>query len=638
MQPIGLVISLSIFLVVVLASRQIGQFATRLNLPLITGYLLTGIIIGPFVLHLMETEQALSLRFIEQMSLAIIAFAAGAELVIKEIRGRFRSIGWNTAAQASITFAAGVAGIMLLANLIPFMRDMSQGEKLAVALLGSTILVARSPSSAIAIINELRAKGPFTQITLGVTVIKDVLIILLFALNVQIADVIFTGVGFNALFVIVIIGSLAASFGIGYGLNKVLEVMLASNMQYWQKIVTTLALGYGVFVISGMVRHWTHANLSFEVVLEPLIICMLASFTLINTSTQGRAFSALLHDIGPYIYVIFFTLVGAELRLDVLLDVWPIALALFAIRLVSLVVASFAGGILAADPRHLRYFSWMAYITQAGVGLGLAQEVSAEFPELGTSFATIMIATIVVSQLVGPPLMKWAIRHVGEAHEHGIPQPDYVRDAVILGREGVTLALGRRLIENGWQVTMIDLAGGSSPLHDMGDITYHVVKACTGVELSKVITPSTGAVVAMFANDADNLTACETAYEAGVPRLVVSVSDPAKRDAFKELGAWIVDRTTAYVRMLDQYVRSPQAQQLLEDPAQDMVQITLRDPAFHNVALKDVVLPNDVLCLSIERQDHHIVPHGYTQLKLGDEVTLVGSRESLDMVSVQMGF
>ena len=47
--------------------------------------------------------------------------------------------------------------------------------------MAAAILVARSPSSAIAIVNELRARGPYTKTALGVTVVMDAVVILSFA-------------------------------------------------------------------------------------------------------------------------------------------------------------------------------------------------------------------------------------------------------------------------------------------------------------------------------------------------------------------------------------------------------------------------------------------------------------------------
>ncbi len=73
----------------------------------------------------------------------------------------------------------------------------------------------------------------------------------------------------------------------------------------------------------------------------------------------------------------------------------------------------------------------MPYVTQAGVGLGLAIEVSSEFPLWGGEFATIVIAVIVLNQFAGPPLFKWALNKVGESHKRAnIPGFDGIKDAI----------------------------------------------------------------------------------------------------------------------------------------------------------------------------------------------------------------
>ncbi|MCB0050841.1 MAG: hypothetical protein KDE24_15020, partial [Caldilinea sp.] len=109
-------------------------------------------------------------------------------------------------------------------------------------------------------------------------------------------------------------------------------------------------------------------------------------------------FMRILEEVSPPIYVVFFTLTGASLALDVLAQTWPIAVALFLARLVAIYAGSFAGGVAARDPMPYNRMSWMTFITQAGVGLGLAKEVSVAYPEWGGSFATLVISVIVVSQ------------------------------------------------------------------------------------------------------------------------------------------------------------------------------------------------------------------------------------------------
>ena len=100
------------FLFVALAAYYIGKLFSRFGLPYITGYLLAGVIAGPFVLELLPADASTQLRYIDEISLAVIAFVAGSELYLKEIRGRLKGIAWTTGSVI-------VAGLILIgANFI----------------------------------------------------------------------------------------------------------------------------------------------------------------------------------------------------------------------------------------------------------------------------------------------------------------------------------------------------------------------------------------------------------------------------------------------------------------------------------------------------------------------------------------
>ncbi len=403
------------FGLVALASKQIGQFFVQIKLPLVSGFLFTGIIAGPSILGLLPVDAANGLRFVDEVSLAFIAFAAGSELHLKKLRKRFKSITWTIIGLVISTFTLGSMSTFLLADFIPFMKEMSGTNRVAISILAGVILVARSPSSAIAIVKELRANGPFTQTALGVTVIMDVVVIIFFAFNSSVADALLTNLPFSSGFIFLVLTELLLSLSLGYALGKSLQFIVSRRIGRNLKTVIILMAGYGVFLFSDIIRDLTHSRWSFEVLLEPLLICMIGGFLLSNYSQYRHEFMTILHRTGPPIYTAFFTLTGASLMLDVLAETWMIALILFSVRLSGIFLGSFGGGILAGDPmRHTR-IGWMAYITQAGIGLGLAKEVAVAFPGWGTAFSSMMISVIVLNQIVGPPFFKWAIYLAGEA-------------------------------------------------------------------------------------------------------------------------------------------------------------------------------------------------------------------------------
>jgi Trk K+ transport system NAD-binding subunit/mannitol/fructose-specific phosphotransferase system IIA component (Ntr-type)/Kef-type K+ transport system membrane component KefB len=628
------------FTVIALASRQVGGLFTKANLPLITGFLFTGIIAGPYVLGLISAEAVGNLRFVDELALAFIAFFAGSELYIKELRGRLKTIRWVTLGLVVSTFTFGTLAFFMLSEFIPFMRAMPTPGRIAVSILAGAILVARSPSSAIAVVHELRAKGPFTKTVLGVTVIMDVVVIALFGMNSSIADTLLTGLRFNVSFIVLLLAELVLSVLAGYAVGKGLQIILSTRFNRIVKTSMILLLGYAVFALSAAIRGASHHQLPFEVLLEPLLICMIAGFVVTNFTNHRIEFSRILQDVGLPIYIAFFTLTGASLTLDVLAKTWPIALALFAVRLGGIFVGSFAGGVLAGDPMRHNRVSWMAYITQAGVSLGLAKEVVVEFPEWGTAFSTIIISVIVANQIVGPPLFKWALHLVGEAHSRAKTQEyDGRRNAIIFGLEGQSFALARQLGAHGWHVKVASRQ--VSYVEEMGegsDVDVHPIPDLS-LDALKQLEAGQAEAIVMMLSDEENYQICELAYEHfGTQNLIVRLNDRTNFNRFTQLGALIVDPVTALVSLLDHSVRSPSAASLLlgMETNQDMLELEVRNPDLDGVAIRDMRVPLDMVILSVRRGGHMLISHGYTRLEVGDWVTVVGSLASLEQMMLRL--
>ncbi len=624
-----------------LASNHIGKFATKVRLPLITGYLLAGAIVGPFGLAWISKTDVVSLGIVDDVALAFIAFAAGSQLFLKEVRSRLRSIAWTTLGLVVSTFTLVTVAVLLIADHMPFMSEMAPASRLAVALLAGSILVARSPSSAIAIINELRARGPFTKTVMGVTVIMDGVVILLFAICASIAYPLVSGGSFEMQFIFHVALDLLISLIIGYLAGKLLQLVVSSRAPAGLKIVLVMIVGFAVFSFSDGLRLWSGHLLSWTITVEPLLACMIAGFVVANSGRCRQLFLDTLHLAAPTVYLVFFTLIGASLALDILGQLWPIALTLFTVRLIGIIIGATSGSLIARlPPRHTRR-AWMAYITQAGVGLGLAKEVAVEFPPFGPDLATLIIAVIVINQIVGPPFFKSAIKAVGESHLRGQGEPDEVRDVVIIGIDDQSLAVALQIEANGWKVTVADLdISHVTPLHLTHFEAFHLEKI-DEKSLTGIITKSTDAIVAMTGDDDVNLRVCEIASErCGVPRIIVRLNHTYRGKDFEEIGALVVEPTSAMVNLLDQFVRVPQLANMLmhRDPDHEVIQVTISDPDVDGMPLRELRLPYGVRVLGIARLGHPITPQGNTVLLRNDEVTLTGERSKLEEVANRWGF
>ena len=523
------------------------------------------------------------------------------------------------------------------------MAEFTTAGKFSVALLGATILTARSPSSAIAIINELRARGPFTKTVLGVTLTKDVIIVVLFALCTSIVGTVLNGQAFDLGFMLLVSVDVLGSIAIGVGVGKLLVLVLRTYWEEWLKIPAILLIGFLVFVISAEIREYSHENLPFDLLFEPLLICMVASFWLTNRSEHRDELRHLLHRVEMPIFVIFFTLIGESLDISVVMTILPVTVLIFLTRLVALFIGGYVGGTLAGDPPQYNRLTWMAYITQAGVGLGLAKEVAIAFPQLGNDFTTLMVAVIVLSQLAGPPFFKFAIRRVGESHLPKDIQPDEILDVVIVGIENQSRALAERLLAHGWRVKLLDIDQSHVSVLTASDGLRHEhwLPAISAEELRKLIEPKTEVAVTLLPSDADSLKLCQIFYEDfGITRQIARLNEFSLVEQFRELGVRVLDPANAMVHLLDNFVRAPQLATMVfeDDPDHDVIQVTITDPTVDGLHLRDLILPDDVLVMAIVRRGHNIVPHGYTNLHLEDEVTLIGSADSLEEVVLKLGY
>src|SRR5216117_825290 len=160
-----------------------GEIARRVRLPRLTGYLLVGFAVGPAWLGLVQREEVDALRFIEEAAVALIGLAAGSELTLDALRrGR---VALARLASGAIVFPLLV--VLSVSPWFPLTRHQPLGDALAVALVLGTLAAASSPAVTMAMMSELDAHGPVARALLGITVIKDVAVVLLFALALALA-------------------------------------------------------------------------------------------------------------------------------------------------------------------------------------------------------------------------------------------------------------------------------------------------------------------------------------------------------------------------------------------------------------------------------------------------------------------
>ncbi|WDN87531.1 hypothetical protein BuS5_00499 [Desulfosarcina sp. BuS5] len=399
---------------VMLAAYSSAQLFKTVGLPLISGYIFSGIIAGPYITGFLDFEMVRKFSLIDDIALSFIAMTAGGALKIESLKKRGIAISLNTILLSILVFCFVYNFIIFTGHYFQFIRNLTHPQIIAFALLLGVIAIARSPSSAIAIINECRASGPFTDTILGVTIVMDVFIIIFFTIAMTAVQVVLAESGaidYQAFYILFC--AIAVSFFIGGLLGKFISFYIRSAGHDLTLILLFISFTVTKTCVAVNPLMETHFNVVFH--LEPLLICMSAGFTVQNFSREGNLFLGSLDRVSLPIYLLFFTLAGAALDIEALRMCWPLALCIAFVRVLGIFTATWLAGSLNKDPVKHKRNAWMAYITQAGVAIGLAQLAARQSREIGVYLSTIVLAVITINQVIGPITFKIALRLTGEA-------------------------------------------------------------------------------------------------------------------------------------------------------------------------------------------------------------------------------
>ena len=243
-------------------------------------------------------------------------------------------------------------------------------------MLAAVVAVARSPSSAIAVVTELQADGPFTQTMLGVTMVTDVVVILLFTAAAKLGETMLDEGETDALAALAhfvgstmlqLLLSMAHAAVLGVCCLLLLRVPLAPLARRLAvRELALLLLGGYAFALEPLVQRAVRGSgLEGVLRLEPMLACLTAGALVCNRWGQRRAFAALLRHTMPPVLCFFFVTTGGSMRISQLRRTWPTALLLVGARLASLYCGCALGSHCAAAPRIHRTYGWASYVTQA---------------------------------------------------------------------------------------------------------------------------------------------------------------------------------------------------------------------------------------------------------------------------------
>lgn len=387
-----------------LAGTLLSELLEIFGLPHLSGYLLAGIVGGPYVLHLVDHDTVERLSPVNTLALALIALAGGAELRMETLRQVAKSLRYAMLVQSFFVMAVMAGVFMAISRFLPFVAKLDVLAAGGVALLWGVLSIARSPSACMGILAQTRAKGPVATFSLAFIMASDVVVVVMLAVALMIARPMLTGSGGFSLRDVELLGhELLGSIAFGTTLGLALAAYL--RLVGRQLLLVLLAIGFG---LSDFLRY---------VHVDPTLAFLTAGFVVQNLTAQGPKLVHAIEQTGGVVFVVFFGNAGAHLNLPLLKQLWPFAVTLCASRAVASYVAARISSRLAGDEPVLRKWGWSSLVSQAGFALGLAVIIAKTFPTIGAGFRDLAIAAVALNEMVGPVLFKLALDRAGETRK-----------------------------------------------------------------------------------------------------------------------------------------------------------------------------------------------------------------------------
>ena len=401
---------------VLLGAWLTGKIFKILHLPRITGYLAFGVLVGPSLITLIAPSmppllpqaQMQHLRLFSSLAIVLIGLTAGGEIKVELLR---RGIG-QVLTIMSIVIILVLSSVFLVLflsrSMLGFISDLPRIELVVVCLMVAVLATSNSPAVLVALLSEMSSRGPMSETSLAVTVVKDLVVVILFTLA--------SGVGYSMLHAadgglshlsIVrnlawhLLGSIAAGAMLGVLMSTILH-RLSRHM-----FIFVLAMSLGI-VLVGETAHF-----------EPLLVALSAGFILSNMWPQRSA--ELFHSVEELslpVYCIFFAIAGAKIDLQAVAALWPLALVIVIARSIAVWGGITLGARLTSLPAPARHWLWTAFIPQAGIALALAASIEQLFTDFawGADLSSLLLATIAIFECFGPILLRLGLIKSGEAY------------------------------------------------------------------------------------------------------------------------------------------------------------------------------------------------------------------------------
>ncbi len=397
------------------AGLLVSRFVKPLKLPAVTGYLIAGILIGPYCLGKLgvpglgfpTTADVKALSLFNDVALGFIAFAIGNEFRLSQLR--------QTGKQATVIgiFQALTATLMVDLMLIG-LHFFILGDSISIAdaiVLGA-IATATAPAATLMVVRQYKAKGELTDLLLPIVALDDAVGLIVFAVSFGIAKAINCG-NYDMVSILVeplleIVFSVLLGFVMG-GVFSAAEKYFKSNSKRLSLSITfvilTVALSMMEFEVGGV-----------KIGFSSLLVCMMLGTVFCNVCDFSADMMDKTDKWTSPLYILFFVLSGAELELDVFSNLSVIVVGLvyiFARAFGKWMGASISSKCMKCSPSVQKWLG-ITLLPQAGVALGMSVTVAQTLGADGELIRNIVLFGVLIYELIGPAMTRIALIHSGD--------------------------------------------------------------------------------------------------------------------------------------------------------------------------------------------------------------------------------
>lgn len=363
------------------------------RLPSVTAFLLVGILIGPHVLNLVTVGIFAASDFFSNLVLGVIAFSLGENFRLEEIKKGMKQVMWISLTAALVTWL--LVSVAIISYLIII------GQPMYPAIVLGAAASATAPAATVLVIREYRASGFFTEMLLKVVAIDDAWCLMLAALAIAFANamraevfqmtIVFAGIG-------EIFGALIVGASFGY-LFSFLRRFVKTSEEFLVYIFGLILLNVGF---------------SIAIHVSILLSSMMMGIVVINLARENYKFFEVIRTVDAPLYLIFFILAGAHLDFTILYKMGIVGVLYIIFRVIGKVYGAGLGARISKAPKSIENWIGLSLTPQAGVALGIGLVAKSTFPDFGNYIFTVIAATTVIFELVGPLLTKISLIKVGE--------------------------------------------------------------------------------------------------------------------------------------------------------------------------------------------------------------------------------